>query len=74
MQEGRRQPLHSRRPTATNGPGPRREERRRTYLLRSHPRPRFEAPIDPSLPRIRRERRVNGSFSGIPELARNGTR
>jgi hypothetical protein len=42
------------------------------HRLRRTPRPHFAASNGASLTRIRRKRRVSGSFSAIPDLARNG--
>jgi hypothetical protein len=57
---------------AQNGSHPAAGGRGRSHLLRRSQRHR---PDPPTLnnPRIRRERRVYGPFSGIPDLARNGT-
>lgn len=45
----------------------------RPHLLRRNPRPRFDMTNGSAVTRLRRERRVSGTFSAIPDLARNGT-
>jgi hypothetical protein len=76
MREGRRQPLqsHSRELEAGYHPGaPGPGGFALSHLLRRTPRSRFEMGNGSSSPtRLRRARRVSGSFSAIPHLARNG--
>lgn len=64
-------------PTRSNGARPEATDGRfrpddRSHMLRRSIRSPLAAADDQGAIRIRRERRVNGSFSGIPALARNG--
>jgi hypothetical protein len=76
MREGRRQPLqsHSREVEAGFHPGsPGPFGSARSHLLRRTPRSRLEMGNGSSSPtRLRRARRVSGSFSAIRDLCRNG--
>jgi hypothetical protein len=75
MREGRRLPLqsHSREVEAGSHPGaPDSFGSARSHLLRRTPRSRFDTANGSSPTRLRRARRVSGSFSAIPYLSRNG--